>query len=524
MEVAYTPGAWVAVIGQRIWALIDSKVDDPRLPALWGASDAGIDELLDVLVRSGLRSLPGFAIVALDSEALRYAVRHPGVLTIQQAGSEQRIDGADGDPWVGGRLPGSLARVVLAGDPKPSNVELPTAAGVASASRLLVSFGAMVRTQVVNAQAQPILKGESEAAPDTHDLNPAAVGSRLTGGDSTPAAVWMKAGESDTDREPQPENLRVESHASTYLQLLNSSTMERDALISKLRADDTDEHQDASVAHPQAPKLASDATSIWSNDQEERPHDLDEQPRVTAGTPPDTSGMIDGLPWASRSDPSLPEKPALPGQSPMHFTPVPAPTPQADSQLAATPPAPPDCEVPVGDTNEMSVTISRTALRRQLEAEKAPGPTLLALRCELEHLSPPYAVNCRVCGAEFGDQDPIEVVRPALGELVLSNGSSVVLDKGVVFGRSPHSDIEDAAQRPNLVRLIDSAEISRMHASVMLDGWQVLLRDLGSQNGTILTLPGRAPEQIRPHEDYVLEPGSVVSFADVVSCKFEVSA
>jgi hypothetical protein len=122
------------------------------------------------------------------------------------------------------------------------------------------------------------------------------------------------------------------------------------------------------------------------------------------------------------------------------------------------------------------------------------------------------------------DQEPQQVLRPSLGRLKLSNGSTVLLDRGVVFGRSPESPIEDPAERPHLVRLVESGEISRMHASVSLDGWQVLVRDLASQNGTFVTLPGGEPEQIRPQHDYGIEPGSVVSLAEVISVTFEIEA
>ncbi len=66
--------------------------------------------------------------------------------------------------------------------------------------------------------------------------------------------------------------------------------------------------------------------------------------------------------------------------------------------------------------------------------------------------------------------------------------------------------------------------MSRMHVRVTLDGWQPLLRDLGSSNGTLLTLKGSEPQQLRPQEDYLLEPGCSVSLADDVTFSFDVTA
>jgi len=175
------------------------------------------------------------------------------------------------------------------------------------------------------------------------------------------------------------------------------------------------------------------------------------------------------------------------------------------------------------DVDPTAVTTNRQALLNALSAAHQVGPTVLAIQCPVGHPNPVYAPACRVCGAQLAEQTPHEIPRPVLGRLTVSNGSVITLDRGVVFGRYPESDITDPAQRPHLVRLIDSTEISRMHASVTLEGWQLLLRDLGSSNGTLITTPGSEPVMVRPMEDHPLEPGSVVSLADVVNFTFEVT-
>jgi hypothetical protein len=65
-------------------------------------------------------------------------------------------------------------------------------------------------------------------------------------------------------------------------------------------------------------------------------------------------------------------------------------------------------------------------------------------------------------------------------------------------------------------------DISRNHAEVVLEGWHVLVRDLGSTNGTTVTLPGEAPVRLRPTEDQGIEPGTVISIADEVTLIYEV--
>jgi hypothetical protein len=64
-------------------------------------------------------------------------------------------------------------------------------------------------------------------------------------------------------------------------------------------------------------------------------------------------------------------------------------------------------------------------------------------------------------------------------------------------------------------------DVSRNHVEVLLEGWHVLVRDLGTTNGTTMALPGEAPVRLRANDQQVLEPGSVVSMADEVSFTFE---
>ena len=52
----------------------------------------------------------------------------------------------------------------------------------------------------------------------------------------------------------------------------------------------------------------------------------------------------------------------------------------------------------------------------------------------------------------------------------------------------------------------------------------MLVRDLGSTNGTTVTLPGEEPVRLRPTEDQGIEPGSVITLADEVSLTYELEA
>jgi len=68
----------------------------------------------------------------------------------------------------------------------------------------------------------------------------------------------------------------------------------------------------------------------------------------------------------------------------------------------------------------------------------------------------------------------------------------------------------------------DGVDISREHLEVRLEGWHVQVCDLGSTNGTEVTLPGAAPQRLHPHEPATIEPGTVVTLAEVASFTYEV--
>jgi pSer/pThr/pTyr-binding forkhead associated (FHA) protein len=94
------------------------------------------------------------------------------------------------------------------------------------------------------------------------------------------------------------------------------------------------------------------------------------------------------------------------------------------------------------------------------------------------------------------------------------------------MGRNPRTDFADASgeERPHVVKLPSAGgDISRTHVRVTLDGWHVLVTDLNSTNGTLVTLPGRDPQQLRPGEPVPVQPGTVVTLADGIEFRYEVA-
>jgi hypothetical protein len=121
-------------------------------------------------------------------------------------------------------------------------------------------------------------------------------------------------------------------------------------------------------------------------------------------------------------------------------------------------------------------------------------------------------------------QQPVELPRPQLGVLRLSNGDTVALDRAAILGRNPRLPAGYAGEQPNLVRLSDPGkDISSQHLEVTLDYWHVLVTDLGSTNGTEVILPGQMPITLRANDPMTIEPGTRVVLAGVFDFVFEVT-
>ena len=132
--------------------------------------------------------------------------------------------------------------------------------------------------------------------------------------------------------------------------------------------------------------------------------------------------------------------------------------------------------------------------------------------CSLMHLNDPRGLFCNVCGRSLVHvtQARVEGPRPSLGVLVLDDATVYSLDADYVIGREPERDEGVAAGRLRPLRLDEEdAVASRVHAEIRLSGWDVLVEDRGSANGTYLAPPDTESWQpLTPRRPVALQPGS----------------
>jgi hypothetical protein len=194
---------------------------------------------------------------------------------------------------------------------------------------------------------------------------------------------------------------------------------------------------------------------------------------------------------------------------------APPPSPQRDRPLVADPtPGPAGAEA-VEETSEMGsvafesfeLTPEPTEAREPLPVDAAepddataaaPTPAEVeeavpeedlveGILCKRQHFNSPQAGFCSTCGISMVHQthNLVRQKRPPLGFLVFDDGSTFTLDGQYVLGREPETDpLVDAGSARPIVLDDPQASVSRVHAEIRLEGWDVQLVDRGSTNGT----------------------------------------
>ncbi len=200
---------------------------------------------------------------------------------------------------------------------------------------------------------------------------------------------------------------------------------------------------------------------------------------------------------------------AAPPRAPL---PVAAPAPPAAGQG----PAPAHDPSHHGDHMLAGGAAGPAAAAGQLDAAAdEDGVVVDGFLCSRGHLNDPRGHFCAQCGIRMAELTGIITKgrRPPLGLLLFDNGATFVLDHDYLIGREPEPDpdVRSGELRP-LVLVDQSGGISRRHAEIRLRGWDVVLVDRGSANGTLVAL--RNADQWRavvPGQPIQLLPGMRIS-------------
>jgi hypothetical protein len=504
--VRFEPGEHVALLGAEQLVLLGVGVHDAFVARLWPLvrAGAGVAELLEELSAHGIRALPSFVIVDRRHRGCHVVVRGAGVVQATTAGVERRITGAGLAAWFETVVDGfdELACALE---------EAPT--GVPDAPPFFAERGIVPARWL---RLGPPGERPPGAPPTAAD----APAPTIVAVEAAPASAAPEG--SATVDEPVVEGVvevQVEAQVEPVAELVVP-----DAAVAASAA--APAAPPAELEPPSAPTLVASATIL------ERPGPVVEPP--VEPEPDDYSHLFGATIFRSVADAVRGAPVDEPEEATVRLRPAIA---RPGSLIDGTPPSPAfppgsgrlggpaEADDLLGDHDGRTMKIDRALLARARAATAPPaaaGPTVLALHCAAGHPNPPQAMRCSRCNALVPPGEPVPVPRPSLGRLRFSDGTVVELDGPRVIGRSPFLQGTYGSELPELVVLQSPEQnLSKNHLEIRLQDWRVYAVDLGSSNGTELTLPGRDPQRLFPNQPALLEPGCRLVLGSEVTAEFE---
>ncbi len=488
--------------------LLDAAPGSASVPGLWRhiQQSPGLDALMMGLLGAGFGRLPDFALLSISGEGRHLICRGLGTATMISSTGARRVDGAGLTTWSEQAVTADVMSVVLGDLPADNDMTLPALAGVFLAEGVIIDLiGASECGDVPRKPGAGLAVASDDAIPAVAP-SPGAVSFVSVEPGGNAAAAAPVASDDEIDRHGSAQDRE-------YDDVLFGSTRARsieDAAIQQ--ADEADVGPPLASAAPHVPgpaDLVPDAQSAVTFEKSSAPARAESASVLPLARP---TGLIVSVPWDLGDGDGVPATTRT-----ASVAPPPAPV-AATSEWAAS---------AVASDEDEGLTVRRGA---RVEPPARPvladhiGPVVLAGLCPGQHPNPPNAAVCRICRQPVPEQEPVPVSRPVLGVLRLSTGDVVSLDRGVIMGRNPPTAEFDGDERLHSVKLPGGeGEISRAHLRVTIDGWHVLVTDLRSTNGTLITLPGRDPEQVRPSYPTQIQPGTVVTLADGIGFRYEVT-
>ncbi len=462
---SYRSGGWFGIFGDNASVLLPPS-EKARVAAIWELIDdgAGFDEVLDALLATGLRDLPGFVLVSDTDQVTKVVLRGPAVAAFVADGAMVELAGSSETTWVERTLTG-VSQLFIQVEPTEED----------AGEDMVITTGLVRLARVEDPPYRPRggARFDDAAAadgPSAYDEDPLGMGL-----DEEP--ILAPGLDPDETADPLPvafEEVPEEETPAAHLGETEPATFED---TGDGGADDAAPGSALDGPYDElSPEVPFDEPSVEAPAEEQA---FDEPvTEVLPTTPPPI--------W----EPAAPTA-AMPEEAPIWQPPSgapPGPAPYAPEPYA------PSSGGPLSD------------------GPASNGPTQAG----------PW--NPQDLGLTGPRQTPPmgPAFAPPVARLHFSSGETIDVDRVVLVGRAPEPRRFALADQPRLVPVPSPhQEISSTHLEVRpgvgVDQGTAVVTDLGSTNGTVLVQPGLPPEDLTPGIAVQLLPGAVIDLGDGVT-------
>lgn len=572
---SYAPGSWFGILRSGTAVILGPESQPALVRTVWDLLE-GQPEIHKVLhaVTGGLgvplSRCPQFGIIGFR-ESLRVFLRGDLDLSVQLPTGTVNLDGRnvttwterwlDSPEWFGLTVPGApgtngdKGNPGETGRPAAAGLELPVAEGVVLLQSLRLAVvgtgtagtetagtGTAATGTAVAALAAAETSSETMAAVPVATVEAAAVEATAREEAKEASEEPAVAGETVSDEtrvdavvpeDPQPDETEPDEPQPASEQTSSYDHLWDKTVVRSIEGAAVRTGEDPDEAPPEAAAPALGAPDVSDVPDAAEASDAGAPETVPPADPvaypaasPAAGGLIDSVPWATRSD-SVQRPPAPPTFIPLPDRPeTAAHEPDHRQGQPETPARPAE-----GDHD------GQTVLKSELRAAPdqppavsgsapgggplAGGPLVLARVCAAGHANPPTNGQCSTCGSPLPDV-AVQVPRPRLGQVRLSTGEVIGLEESLVIGRQPSVSRVQGGAMPRLVQVASpGGDISRSHIEVRLEGWHVMLCDLKATNGTVLVREGQPPRRLAQNEMAIVLDGDIAELGDDVSLRFE---
>lgn len=570
----YLPGSWFGIFGGSATVLLPPS-EKARVAGLWALIDdgAGFDEVLDALISTGLRDLPGFVLVSELDGATQVVVRGAASAEFDTDQGLIEIAGSSATTWVEHTLSGVTRLSVVVEETETQDEALTIGAGLVRLSRVDAPPPAAesdVVDEVAEEQVQEAIAeddgfalapaavvSETDAA-SAHEQSPdadseshvdAAIGAGALGAGAIGATAVLghqdseDSEDSEDDAASAGDETEVEDEPDTAEETGASAEVDdaedepghsEAAADSSDVDDDADNEIDDDISHD-ADDDSNDDDSHDDDSHDDDSHDVDEGDShdddsndVDEGDSQDDDSNDDESHGADEDDDvddaGVAFEDAPTGEQPLVDD-------VASDEAVAAPVLSDEGAVDLSD-NEGVDDDDEADPQDDSPADQAPdegAPESDESDDSGSELAGAAAVAAgapaEVIGQPESASDEPPASTPAFGEpgssvarISFSTGEQLEVFAPIVIGRAPDAS-KVQADNPTLVAVPSpSHEISSTHLDIRpgtgIDLGLAVATDLNSTNGSIVMHPGLGPRTLRPGVPEPLFPGTVIDLGD----------